>query len=60
MAKRSFSAEAFNDAAGKVESGETGDFPVIAKGTYVASLAKAFFEVKDSGAEMVSFGFQTP
>ena len=58
MAKRSFSAEAFNEAAGKVASGDTGEYPVISRGTYIANLAKVFFEIKDSGAEMVNFGFQ--
>lgn len=58
MAKRSFSAEAFNEAAGQVASGDSGEYPVISRGTYIANVAKVFFEIKDSGAEMVSFGFQ--
>ncbi len=58
MAKRSFSESAFNEAVGKVESGDKGDFPTIAKGTYIADVSKCYFEHTDGGAEMAKFGFQ--
>lgn len=60
MAKRSFSQDAFNKAAEDVKSGKTGDgdFPVISKGTYLATLEKVGFQLKDSGAEQISMGFQ--
>jgi len=61
MAKRSFSEDDFNKAAGDVASGKgqgDGEFPVISKGTYVAHVERAAFKQADSGSEQVSIGFQ--
>ena len=58
MAKAHFSMDAFTAAAEKVDGGGDGDFPIIAKGTYLATVEKAFFEHTDNGAEMVKFWFQ--
>ena len=58
MAKRSFSADAFNKASSEVAGGKTGDFPTIEKGTYLADVAKVSFKFTEKGAEQASIGFQ--